>query len=97
MNQGSHTPFWNGAGAHGFWEISCVFTKIGKFDIILLTFRLQDGEPKIFGFNFLSEIGKKLFFGMGMGPNFGPKSGDQEPCEPTHLPVNETQGQQSSV
>ena len=34
--QGSHTPFGNGAGAHGIGEISGVLTKIGKFDIILM-------------------------------------------------------------
>ena len=34
--QGSHTPFWEGAGAHGIGKISCVLTKIGKFDIVLM-------------------------------------------------------------
>ena len=34
--QGSHTPFGNGAGAHGIGEISGVLTKIGKFDIVLM-------------------------------------------------------------
>ena len=31
------TPlFWNGTGAHGIGKISCVLTKIGKFDIVLM-------------------------------------------------------------
>ena len=34
-DQGSHTLFGNGAGAHGIGKISEILTKIGKFDIIL--------------------------------------------------------------
>ena len=34
--QGSHTPFGNVSGAQGIGKISCVLTKSGNFDIVLM-------------------------------------------------------------
>ena len=36
LNRALTPLFGNGAGAHGIGKISCVLTKIGKFDIVLM-------------------------------------------------------------
>ena len=36
VNQGSHTPFWERGWGPLNGKISCIWTKIGKFDIVLM-------------------------------------------------------------